>query len=342
VKPLIVNLATAGATLALLGTLTFPAGRVLTKSLGAKPERARAAVAAAPVEPRRVFGAYVDPWHVPEWAAAVGARPQLIAKFQAFASSRPIGGFLAETERQGIRQVMISWEPWSPVPASLGPAAQREWQFGYSNVDIARGAQDGYVRRFARALAGFRGVVYLRYAHEMNGFWYPWSTGPHAYVLAWRRVVRIFRQEGARNVRFVWSVNPSLYLPRSQWHRHFSRYWPGGSYVDDVGSTLIDFGGTKQYTVKRFHPTLVALRRIYRKPVILTETNTEYRGRVRWLDDLRSMLRRAPWIKAVVWSQLPSRSSVHLGGSIGDLDWDVTKDAPAAGALRRIIEDGYG
>jgi hypothetical protein len=341
VKPLVVNFATAGATLLLLGTLTFPAARVLTKSLATAPAKARAAPAPAPVEPRRFFGVYADPWHLPEWSAAVGARPQMLAKFQAFANGRPIGGFLRESERQGIRQVMISWEPWKPVPAALGAAAQREWQFGYSNVDIARGAQDGYIRRFARALAGFRGVVYLRYAHEMNGFWYPWSTGARAYVLAWRRVVRIFRRAGARNVRFVWSVNPSLYLPRSQWRRHFSRYWPGRSYVDDVGSTLINFGGVKKYSVRRFYPTLVALRRIYRKPVILTETNTDYRDRLRWLGDLRSALARSPWIKGVVWSQLPSRSAVHEA-RVGDLDWDVTKDAPAAGALRRIIEDGSG
>ena len=29
--------------------------------------------------------------------------------------------------------------------------------------------------RFARSLARFPGTVYLRYAHEMNGYWYPWS-----------------------------------------------------------------------------------------------------------------------------------------------------------------------
>jgi mannan endo-1,4-beta-mannosidase len=335
-----VNFATAGATLLLLGTLTFPAGRVLTKSLGTTPAKARAAP--APFEPRRFFGVYVDPWHLPQWAAAVGARPQVLAKFQAFADSRPVGNFLRGSERQGIGQVMVTWEPWKPVPAVRGAAAQREWQIGYGNLDIAMGAQDAYIRRFARELAGFRGTVYVRYAHEMNGFWYPWSTGAHAYVLAWRRVVRIFRREGARNVRFVWSVNPSLYLPRSQWRRHFSRYWPGSSYVDDVGSTIINFGGVKRYSVRRFYPTLLALRRIYGKPVILTETNTEYRGRVRWLRDLRTVLRRSPWIKGVVWSQLPSRSAVHAGRRLGDLDWDVAKDAPAASALRRIIEDGSG
>ena len=35
--------------------------------------------------------------------------------------------------------------------------------------------------RFARSLARFPGTVYLRYAHEMNGYWYPWSRDPAAY-----------------------------------------------------------------------------------------------------------------------------------------------------------------
>jgi hypothetical protein len=339
----LLNFGTAAATLVLLGMLTLPASRVLTNSLGTEPDKA---VAAQPVsqprEPRRLFGVYTDPWHLGEWARAVRARPSLVAKFQSFSDPRPVGNFLRESERQGIRRVMVSWEPWTPVPAALGGSAQRHAQFGYRNVDIARGAQDRYIHRFARALAGFRGIVFLRYAHEMNGFWYPWAAGAGEYVVAWRRIVRIFRREGVRNVRFVWSVNPSLYVSRASWRRHMDLYWPGRAYVDYVGSTAINFGGIKDYTVKRFYPSLVALRRIYRKPVILTETNTEFRGRVRWLDDLRRVLRRSPWIRGVVWSQLPSRSKVHVGPRVGNVNWDVTKDAPAARALRRIIEDGFG
>ena len=73
--------------------------------------------------------------------------------------------------------------------------------------------------RFARSLARFPGTVCLRYAHEMNGYWYPWSRGPRAYRWAWRRIVRLFRVAGARNVRFVWSVNANLYEPEAVWRR---------------------------------------------------------------------------------------------------------------------------
>jgi len=342
VRSLVLNLGTACATVLLLGTLSFPAGRILTGQATPPPARAAAPVEPRPsVEPRRFFGAYLNPWHLAGFDRAVGARPQLLAKFQAFSEPRPVDGFLRQCERDGIDQVLISWEPWWPVPASLGGRAQSHPQFGYRNVDIAQGVQDGYIRRFARALRSFHGVVYLRYAHEMNGFWYPWSKDARAYVSAWRRIVRIFRHERAHNVRFVWSVNPSLYLPPSQWERRLLRFWPGRSYVDYLGSTVIDFGGIKHYPVARFRPSLLALRRMFGKPVILTETNTERRGHVRWLRDLRRALRRSRWIRGVVWSQLPSRSIVQVS-KLGDLSWDVTKDPPAAGVVRQIIEDESG
>ena len=77
---------------------------------------------------------------------------------------------------------------------------------------------------------------------------------------------------------------------------------------------MIDFGGDKDYTVARFAPRLRALHRSFGKPVILAETNTEYDGRVAWLRDLRRMLRGMPWIRAVFWSQLPSRGKAHRTG----------------------------
>jgi glycosyl hydrolase family 26 len=108
---------------------------------------------------------------------------------------------------------MLAWEPWKPVPSALGVGAQAQPQAGYRNIDIARGVQDRYIMRFARELARFPGKVYLRYAHEMNGYWYPWSRGPRAYRWAWRRIVRLVDVAGAHNVRFVWSVNANLYEP---------------------------------------------------------------------------------------------------------------------------------
>jgi hypothetical protein len=306
------------------------------------PGLAAAVLALAPAEAgatARTFGVYVDPWHVAEWTRGVGIAPHYVGRFEAFSRGTTVDGFLRESERQGLRRVLVSWEPWKPVPARLGVVEQFRPQPGYRNRDIARGARDAYILSFAQSLASFRGIVELRYAHEMNGTWYPWSHDPIGYRRAWRHVVRLFARAGARNVRFVWSPNPSLFLPFRRWLRSVRVYWPGRRYVDAVGSTMINFGGQKRYSVKRFAPRLRALRRRYRKPIMLTEVNTVYRGRVRWLRDLRRMVRRRSWIRSIAWFQHRSRGQVQIPGA-GRLDWDVTRDLRAAAVLRGIIRDG--
>lgn len=341
-RPFALNLLTCSVTAILLVALALPAKWTLDSAREAA--RVAAPVPEGPwprpaADPRRAFGVYVDPWHVDDWARTVGAAPQLVAKFEAFSNRRTVDKWLVQSAKIGIRRVMVSWEPWAPVPAAYGTQQQAAPQPGYRNLDIARGSQDRYMLAFARSLARFRGTVYVRFAHEMNGYWYPWSRDPRAYVLAWRRMVRIFDVAGARNVRFVWSVNPNLYESTRAWRRSVKPYWPGRRYVDAVGSTMIDFGGVKSYPVARFEPRLRWLRSTYRKPIVLTETNTAYADRVAWLGDLRALLRRSPWIRVVAWSQLPSRGKVHQRGT-GIVDWDVQTDAPAAAALQGVIADG--
>lgn len=332
-RRLALNLVTISATFLVLAALVIPAKRVLDAPRWTQP------VGAEPAPTDRLFGVYIDPWHLDDWANDVGATPQLVAKFEAFSTGRTIDKFLAEAERRGLRRILVSWEPWKPVPTSLGIAAQFRPQLGYRNADIASGWEDEYLQRFARSLARFHGLVYLRYAHEMNGFWYPWSHDQRDYRRAWRHVVDVVRGAGAHNVRMVWSVNPSLYVPKRKWLQRLHSYWPGPRYVDLVGSTVINFGGRKDYSIERFAPRLRALHRLYRKPLIITEANTEYRDRLDWLRRFREMLRSMPWIKAVAWSQLPSRGKAHLR-SVGDLSWNVERDPAASALLRSIMLDG--
>jgi len=331
VRPLALNLATASFTLVLLALLTLPAWTLRSDATVERPVAPAAG---------RLFGVYTDPWHLDEWSAHVGVRPNLVAKFEAFARERTPGKFLRQVERTGVKRVMISWEPWNTVRASLGAQRQAQPQAGFTNADIARGTQDAYIASFARGVASFRGTVYMRYAHEMNGFWYPWSADPGAFIRAWRHVVRIFRAQGAANARFVWSTNPNLYETRPVWLANVRRYWPGARWVGAVGSTMINFGGDKHYTVARFAPALAILHREFRKPVFLTEVNTDRAARLSWLRDLRDEVRAHPWIRAVVWSQLPSRSQVQGDTGRGDLNWEVTSDREAAAELRAVASDG--
>ena len=50
----------------------------------------------------RTFGAYVDPWHVAEWTAKVGAAPRYVARFEAFSRGSTVDEFLRESEHEGL------------------------------------------------------------------------------------------------------------------------------------------------------------------------------------------------------------------------------------------------
>ncbi len=78
------------------------------------------------------------------------------------------------------------------------------------------------------ALADYnsRGVdVFVRFAQEMNGSWYPWGQHPIAYVSAFRNVAKAVHQGTSKSV-MVWGPNYGGGYP-----------FPGGAYDVQPGTT---------------------------------------------------------------------------------------------------------
>src|SRR5690606_18317976 len=119
---------------------------------------------------------------------------------------------------------MITWEPWDPA---LGVN-----QFEYSLESIVQGKHDRYIKEWARMSRRTHGKILLRFAHEMNGNWYPWATqvngnSPELYIRAWKHVYQLFSRAGAYNVEFVWS--PTRVYNGSA---SIAEMYPGDRYVD--------------------------------------------------------------------------------------------------------------
>lgn len=290
---------------------------------------------------RSEFGVAIDPWSLPDWTDAVGARPTMVMEFEQWYRSRTLDNRFAESRRQGMESFMVTWEPWIPVPAELGPEARHEEQPGFSNAAIAAGERDHYIRAFAESVAASGLTVYIRHAHEMNGDWYPWSRDPEAFVRAWRHIVDIFRDVGATNARFVFSPNPSLYQGPEEWREKAEPYWPGADYVDLLGPTMISFGGEKDYSVADFAERLELMHQVFDgKQLLISELNTAFEGRVRWLAELRTWLEtEAPWVTGVVLSQGESVGQIQLGPQVGDLSWNVDSDPETQPVVRGMIAD---
>ena len=328
-RQLALNLITVTVTLAALSAIAFGVIRSVPPAGGA------AVPSIALNETARLIGVVSDPWQVDRWDDAIG-EVDVTMQFSAWGRRSDLGDFLAEAGRQG-KVPMVTWEPWSTANREPGESDQGRLQARFSNAAIANGRQDHYVRSVAADVARFEGPVFIRYAHEMNGWWYPWSHQPRRYVEAWRHVHDLFEREGATNAVWVWSANTNLFEGARVWRRRLTAYWPGDRYVDWVGSTMINFGGVKEHSPGEFLER-IALLRDFQKPVMVTEANVHWGGRLAWLRKLRRELARAPWVRALIWSQAPSLGGQTLEG-IGDMDWSALSDEESAALLRVIGRD---
>ncbi len=217
---------------------------------------------------------------------------------------------------------LLTWEPWDESLAA-----------------IADGRDDAYLRRVAGEVAAERGPVYIRFAHEMNGDWYPWAGDPTAYVAAWRHIWRVFAAAGATNARWVWAPDLFAGLPRARWRLAVAAYWPGARYVDIVGTSLVVFASGSRWSLAYRFASIDWLHRRFARPFWLAEVKVNAAQREAWLAQLRGELRPRQWISALIWSQTPSRAQAS-GAPTGQMDWSLGADPLAQRLLRAAVDAG--
>lgn len=205
---------------------------------------------------------------------------------------------------QRIVHVFYPWDGYIPSaePAVAASSTLMVSWHGTAYRKILDGSSDRNIARVARKLAGMKRPILLRWGWEMNGDWFGWDGShngddPAAYAKAWRRLHRIFREQGAGNVAWVWSPNWNS-SPDTAWNR-FQRYYPGDEYVDWVGVSGYDFFGESPRTL--FSAVVAAYGG--RKPIILSETAAVEQGgsKAAWIRKLASWVADTPAVGAVVW-----------------------------------------
>jgi hypothetical protein len=244
------------------------------------------------------LGAYIPgaTWHprmIDRYGRQVGRRPVIVSSYKPWTGSPFVRRELRNVWGRGSVP-MITWEPWSWSGRRRFPLRA-----------IAAGRYDGYVRRAARAAAGWGRPLLLRFAHEMNGNWYPWGRGYGSsaalYKRAWRHLVRIFRGAGASNVTWVWTPNVD-----NHGKYPFRGFYPGDAWVDWVGLDGFNWGKEGEWTSFRqvFGHSYGVLTQISRRPVLIAETGSTQRGgsKPRWVS--RALRREIPSlrrVRAIVW-----------------------------------------
>jgi mannan endo-1,4-beta-mannosidase len=189
---------------------------------------------------------------------------------------------------------------------------------------IAAGRSDGYLRSYADAVRSFGEPVIISFGHEPNGPWYPWGSRTPAadYVAAWRRVVDVFRSQGAYNVTWLWAVNIGRLSQLND------RY-PGAGYVNWIGVT-----GYYAFSDANFAfdlaPTVSYVRHLAPgKPVIITETGIA--PDPRRPAQIRNLFTGAVAddIDAVIYFD------IRQSGGVYNQDWRLEGDPAALAAFRQ-------
>lgn len=151
-------------------------------------------------------------------------------------------------------------------------------QIDPSRVDfsgIVVGLYDKYLETFATDVAGYgaqtgQGVI-IGFGHEMNGHWFPWGyrhVAPTLFKAAWVHIVKLFRQQGADDVTWLWTVNiidPHGGIPSP------APWWPGSSYVTWVGIDGYYYKSSWTFA-SLFGPTIKDIRALTVDPVLISET----------------------------------------------------------------------
>lgn len=307
--------------------------------LGSIPAAASLIVVAggcgAPKEDPRVFGlaasgldaAAVD--GASATAAVLGRHLDVLSVYEAFSWNQPLPvdllGMIAATG--SVPE--ITWEPWNPEDGPQQPL--------YGLGQIAGGRYDSYIAGWARAAAAYQGRLLLRFAHEMNGDWYPWSVSaghgtPGDYVLAFRRVRLIFQDAGANRVEWVWSPNVIINGDADS----IRAAYPGDDLVDIIGIDGYNFGnrGDHRWTSPRdlFGATLDLVASIAPdRPVWINEVGCANQGgdKAQWITDLFGYLKTTA-VRGLLWFELDKP---------GEPDWRLTATPRTVAAAKSALAD---
>lgn len=147
--------------------------------------------------------------------------------------------------------------------------------------ELVKGDHDDKIRHLARLFKYVEGTVFLRIGYEFDGNWNRGYEDTERYKEAFRRIVRIIREEGADNIATVWQASASTIddiIERKS--EDISDWYPGDEYVDWIGLSWfmnpdemasVPLDGFKPPTPRMLADEVLAFARSRNKPVMIAE-----------------------------------------------------------------------
>jgi len=225
---------------------------------------------------------------------------------------------------------LVTWEPFTGTATPLD-----------IEVRIANGEYDAYINTWADNMKTFLSGsdtvygtaddrrAYLRFAHEMNGNWYPWSAAvgnnsPTDYINMWQHVKTIFDRKGmdATRLQWVWSANNT-----DVGGFNAEGFYPGDAYVDWIAVDGYNWGTSNRSsswkTPQQVYGGMIdRLRMLTNKPLAITEFASTtagggMNGKSKWLSDAFNYFATAN-VKMAVWFNQDKETDWAMFGGAND------------------------
>ncbi|NVC22571.1 hypothetical protein E7Z53_03735 [Kocuria salina] len=268
----------------------------------------------------------------------VGSPVQWFLLFCDWAVERPPLQALDAALAQGAVPA-LTWEPWHAPSSEELPSDVVE-QSQFSLRAIAAGDHDDHIRTWAQELRRWGRDVVLRFAHEMNGDWYPWGAGVQGntaehYVQAWHHVRGIFDTADADNVRWCWAPNVPDGLT-TEASGTLTDYFPGPETVDLLGLDGYNWGQAGPtgwiQAPELFQEGIQQLRSLDTNlPIIITETASaegpdDGEAKATWITEAFTYFEQQGDVQAIIWFHLDK-----------ELDWRINSSPQSQAAYRNAV-----
>jgi hypothetical protein len=200
----------------------------------------------------------------------------------------------------------------TPMPAiykwdvANGRIPMMSWA-GQNTDEIAAGKWDSTIIKRAQEIKALKQPFLVRFMWEMNGAPHEahFVQSKQSFVSAWRRVVTIFRQQGASNAQFVWCPTADGFRSGGP----APAFYPGGNYVDVVAADGYNWAPGRgswrsfQQVFANFYNW--AMQNAPDKPLLIGETGVQEGQpgqKAKWLQAMAQTLRDDyTHIKAIVY-----------------------------------------
>jgi beta-mannanase len=220
---------------------------------------------------------------------------------------------------------VITWEPWYWADES-----------GAAFDDILNGKFDDYIDRFAKRLGSLEKAVYLRFAHEMNGNWYPWSSavvGVENYKAVYRYIKDRFDRLSVNNIKWIFSINWEN-VPKNN---DYKDAYPGDAYVDFIGIDGYNWGTSQKWSKwmsfdEIFGPIYREVLNLYGKEIIIAEFSSTSVGgdKAKWITDAFSDIKNMNKIRGFILFNMDKETG-----------WSFPPESVYGNALNAQLEDSY-